>query len=1145
MVTLLLMSMLALAFEVGVAVDRHDPSFQTFSEPPPTEWSKTYGGTNDDDASSVVQTSDGGYAMAGWTLSYGAGGSDMWLVKTDASGNMQWSRTYGGTADDYANVLVQTSDGGYALAGYTTSYGAGGADFWLIKTDSAGNLQWSKTYGGAYTDIANALIQTADGGYALAGLTAHYPNADFLLVKTDSSGNAQWTRTYGGANYEHAYALVRTVDGGYALAGYTASYGAGADDFWLVKTDANGYAQWSKTYGGTWYDDACALVQTTDGGYAIAGNTVASVNSPTEFLLVKTDSAGNTQWTQTYGGAFDNNAFALVQTLDGGYALAGHTWMGPPLNTWDFWLVKTDAVGNAQWNKNYGGVDTDIAYALAQTNDGGYALAGYTKSFGTGNSDFWLVKVGTTGPGNNAPYTPSNPSPSNHASGVPISQVLSWSGGDPDPGDMVTYDVNFGLTSSPPLVSSGQSATTYNPGALSHATTYYWRIVATDNHGASTSGPIWDFVTAQATITDQQKQQYLLTMVNNHRGMLPPELVLGVIRTEGGAGAFHVDGWNYNSFYRQIDGQWAQPTNGDGIMQVSAIGNPVYHERSGSYTNDQAGYDHAINDGSDYLLNLYYSYGSYVQTVLHYNTGPSSLWIYMGDKWPYDGIYTDYDAWGDKLYLSHVAEQLTNFVPNIYGLQNPNLVNILNKGHSILNTYLYSKGIKTGQSVDYYRPYQKQLDADLLNMELRARAGETNMRVSVFACPVNVTISDDYGRIISEVEEQIPGASFEYFNATDTRVFFLPLNLTYHVQINATDYGNITISQITPLESIYEMACSSVAFNLTSETEADFDLLPYDANYTLEVDEDGDGEFDYELTPEIEITTTEYDVGVTEIVPSKTVVGQGYSLPVNMTVVNYGAHTEMFNVTLYANDTFIELQTITLINGTSTTITFIWNTTGFAKGNYIIWAYAEPVPGETNTADNTFVGGWVVVTSHGWELDFTAPTRYPIVDFAVYNGSLYAAADNKLYVYNGSWNALNAPTFVTSLEPYEDKLVVGGQGGLHYYDGTSFGLIFSVPTYIKALEVYDNRLYAGTMLDKPPTLYYCNGSCENPSNWYVDTDFTAILNFSGPFGSIDSFAVYDNVMYVGSGGTLYSLNGTSWSIAASYTDVYAFLDMQV
>jgi pimeloyl-ACP methyl ester carboxylesterase len=397
MLTLLLMSMLSLAFEVGVAVDSHDPGFQTFSEPPATEWTQPYGGTSSDTARALVRTSDGGYAIAGYTNSYGAGQADAWLVKTDANGNTQWSKTYGGADADYANALVQTVDGGYALAGLTYSYGAGGTDFWLVKADSSGNLQWSKTYGGTKTDIANTLIQTADGGYALGGMTVSYCNgeADFWLVKTDANGNTQWTHAYGGTGYEQGQSLVQTVDGGYALAGWTDSYGAGADDFWLVKTDANGYAQWSKTYGGTWYDDAYALVQTVDGGYALAGNTIASVNSVQDFLLVKTDPAGNTQWTQTYGGAYDNGAFALVQTVDGGYALAGHTWMGPPLNTWDFWLVKTDSAGNAKWNKNFGGADTDIAYALVQTGDGGYALAGYTKSFGAGNSDFWLVKVGS------------------------------------------------------------------------------------------------------------------------------------------------------------------------------------------------------------------------------------------------------------------------------------------------------------------------------------------------------------------------------------------------------------------------------------------------------------------------------------------------------------------------------------------------------------------------------------------------------------------------------------------------------------------------------------------------------------------------------------------------------------------------------
>ena len=136
-----------------------------------TTWNKTYGGTKDDDAEALVQTNDGGYAVAGQTMSSGAGLEDFWLVKTDASGNMQWNKTYGGTSYDEAWALVQTTDGGYALAGRTASFGAGGYDFWLVKTDASGNMQWNKTYGGTNDDFAFALVQTSDGGYALAGCT--------------------------------------------------------------------------------------------------------------------------------------------------------------------------------------------------------------------------------------------------------------------------------------------------------------------------------------------------------------------------------------------------------------------------------------------------------------------------------------------------------------------------------------------------------------------------------------------------------------------------------------------------------------------------------------------------------------------------------------------------------------------------------------------------------------------------------------------------------------------------------------------------------------------------------------------------------------------------------------------------------------
>ena len=358
LVTLLLVSMFTAAFSIRAAEtgisqltvpDEPAAIKETVNlasqEAPPTEWNRTYGGTGDESAQALVQTSDGGYALAGVTGSFGAGESDFWLVKTDANGNEEWNKTYGGTGSDFARALVRTVDGGYALAGSTASFGAGYWDIWLVKIDAAGNEEWNQTYGGTSDDGVGALVQTVDGGYALAGGTYSFGagSSDFWLVKTDAAGTMQWNRTYGGIDTDRAYALVETVDGGYALAGHTYSFGAGESDFWLVKTDASGNAQWNKTYGGTSWDDesAQALVRTSDGGYALAGGA--------KFLLGE--------------------------------------------NRINFWLVKTDASGNAQWNKTYGGIDVDVAYALVQTVDGGYALAGQT-SLGVGSGDFWLVKIG-------------------------------------------------------------------------------------------------------------------------------------------------------------------------------------------------------------------------------------------------------------------------------------------------------------------------------------------------------------------------------------------------------------------------------------------------------------------------------------------------------------------------------------------------------------------------------------------------------------------------------------------------------------------------------------------------------------------------------------------------------------------------------
>jgi predicted secreted protein len=385
--TLILTGMLAFAFNTQQA--------KCLATPPPTQWTKTYGGPEFDAATSVVQTSDGGYALAGATNSSGAGVLDAWLVKADVAGTMQWNKTYGGPEDDAAFHVIQTGDGGYALAGSSKSYGAGGQDFWLVKTDAAGNTQWNKTYGGTGDDSAASLVQTSDGGYALAGRTHSFGAGatDFWLVKTDAAGNTQWNKTYGGPEDDGGESLVQTSDGGYALAGETYSYGAGNFDFWLVKTDGAGTMQWNKTYGGAGIDVPLHVIQTSDGGYALAGYTGSYGAGGLDSWLVKTDPSGNMQWNRTYGGAGDDLTWSVVQTSEGGYGLAGQT------NSYgaggsDAWLVKADAAGTMQWNQTYGGPKDDAAISLIQTGDGGYAMAGYTSSYGAGSWDMWVIKVG-------------------------------------------------------------------------------------------------------------------------------------------------------------------------------------------------------------------------------------------------------------------------------------------------------------------------------------------------------------------------------------------------------------------------------------------------------------------------------------------------------------------------------------------------------------------------------------------------------------------------------------------------------------------------------------------------------------------------------------------------------------------------------
>jgi len=364
--------------------------------------SQNYEAPADDIAYSLVVTSDGGFALAGSTSTPSdlpIKPTDFWLVKTDPYGVAEWNQTYGGAGFDVVYSLVETSDGGFALAGYTGSFGAGSTDFWLVKTDSYGNMEWNHTYGGAYGEVAQSLIVTSDGGFALAGHTDSFGAGqdDFWLVKTDMYGNLEWSQTYGGAGFgDYAYSLVETSDGGFALAGFTASFGVEFPDFWLVKTDMYGNMEWNQIYGGAKDDCARSLVAASDGGFALAGDTKSFGAGYADFWLVKTDANGSMEWNQTYGRTGYDVVYSLVAASDGGFALAGYT---DPYGAEyeDFWLVKTDVYGNMEWSQTYGGAGFDSVYSLVAASDGGFALAGYTTSFGAGDADFWLVKTDVYG----------------------------------------------------------------------------------------------------------------------------------------------------------------------------------------------------------------------------------------------------------------------------------------------------------------------------------------------------------------------------------------------------------------------------------------------------------------------------------------------------------------------------------------------------------------------------------------------------------------------------------------------------------------------------------------------------------------------------------------------------------------------------
>ena len=379
-------------------------------------WNKTYGGDGDDIGRSIERADDGGYIVVGSTSSYGYGSSDLWVVKVDARGNIKWNKTLGGRGADAGYFIQKTRDGGYIIVGDTMSFGSGLTDIWLVKIDSSGKVEWNRTYGGKDDDFGRCVRQTKDGGYIIVGTTKSFGSgsADVWLIKTDAWGNMEWNRTFGGKGDDEGACVQQTSDGGYIVVGSTTSYGSGGTDVWLLKVDASGKLEWSKTYGGGGGEKGNYVQQTKDGGYVVVGETSSNRSG---VWLFKTSANGNMIWSKTFGTGGDlYHGSYVLQTEDEGYVLLWN--LGNSITGLEHVLLtKTDTYGNTEWDMNFGKEDFGYYFghyfsywglSLQRTDDGGYLVVGYAMKYGLRTVDLLLVKFPPEPPPSNYSYPKYN-----------------------------------------------------------------------------------------------------------------------------------------------------------------------------------------------------------------------------------------------------------------------------------------------------------------------------------------------------------------------------------------------------------------------------------------------------------------------------------------------------------------------------------------------------------------------------------------------------------------------------------------------------------------------------------------------------------------------------------------------------------------
>jgi hypothetical protein len=350
-----------------------------------TTFQKTYGGVEEEECDAVVQTEDGGFILAASTRSYGNGNYDLYIIRTDSNGDTVWTKTFGGTGFDTANDIIKIDNANYLIAGDLDG------KVYLIKIKEDGDTVWTKIIGNDDDYVVNTVKKTLDGGFIFCG---NKDLEDYFILKINGDGDSLWTKTY---EYGSAYSIDPTSDGGYILMIRPGNWLHPQNDFVIVKTNSQGDSVWARVYGGPNVEIGFEVQETTDGGYMLAGRKDGDIVGDSDFYLLKTNANGDSLWAKTYGGDDMDRAFTAMQTSDGGYILGGFT-ASFNVEYHDFYIVKTDADGDTLWTRTFGGLWQEQIEDIEETADGGFAAVGYTYSFGAGNyPNIYFVKTDASG----------------------------------------------------------------------------------------------------------------------------------------------------------------------------------------------------------------------------------------------------------------------------------------------------------------------------------------------------------------------------------------------------------------------------------------------------------------------------------------------------------------------------------------------------------------------------------------------------------------------------------------------------------------------------------------------------------------------------------------------------------------------------